>query len=300
VDGTVGTLGRNRTGDVQIRNLVLSPLSYEGVTACGRRDSNPLRQSTCFTGRPDSPASALPLGVVRRTRARARTWDVRCVGPVLFLLSYTGVRSADGTRTRTFPGESRATLPVRPPRRGGGRGRTATGLHPNRFRDGGRRRLSAGSSRSTASGWPDSNRRPLGPKPSALTRLRHNPFAFPAGFEPATSTFVASRAVLLRHGNKVSPGGVEPPAFALSGRRSNRLSYGETKRRVQGSNLRRARPCRRLSKPQPYHSANPPRRRRRGSNPRPSARQADALPLSYVDLVKRVPGEGFEPTTFRP
>ena len=97
---------------------------------------------------------------------------------------------------------------------GGGRGRTVTGVCPNRFRDGGRRRLSAGSSNfGVASGWPDSNRRPLGSKPSALTKLRYNP--------------------------EVSPDGIEPPASALSGRRSDLLSYGETARREQGSNLRR-------------------------------------------------------------
>lgn len=65
---------------------------------------------------------------------------------------------------------------------------------------------------------------------------------------------------------------------------------------MQGSNLRRTAPCRRLSKPQPSHSANPPWRRRRGSNPRPTARQAVALPLSYVDLVVRnEPAAGLEP-----
>ena len=51
-------------------------------------------------------------------------------------------------------------------------------------------------------------------------RIERALHAFPAGFEPATSTFVASRAIQLRHGNIVSPDGVEPPTFALSGRRS--------------------------------------------------------------------------------
>ncbi len=32
----------------------------------------------------------------------------------------------------------------------------------------------------TTSGWPDSNRRPLGSEPSALTKLRHNPFRVPS------------------------------------------------------------------------------------------------------------------------
>ena len=89
-----------------------------------------------------------------------------------------------GLEPARVPGENRVTLPFRPPRpvalliacRGGRRGRTATGRNPNRFRDGGRRRLSAGSSRGATS---------------------------------------------------VSPGGVEPPTFALSERRSHLLSYGE-------------------------------------------------------------------------
>jgi hypothetical protein len=65
------------------------------------------------------------------------------------------------------------------------------------------------------SGWPDSNRRPPRPERGALTKLRYNPLigtggfeqrpprpdtAPPAGFEPAASTFVASRAFRLRHG----------------------------------------------------------------------------------------------------
>lgn len=56
----------------------------------------------------------------------------------------------------------------------------------------------------------------------------------------------------------VSPGGVEPPPSSLSARRPYQLGHGETVRRVQGSNLRRTAPCRRRSKPQPSHSANPP------------------------------------------
>lgn len=182
---------------------------------------------------------------ITSTRARVRTWDIRFVGPALYPLSYTGMcfRSGGWIRTTTVrinnplpcrwatpdrayaartgleparvPGENRVTLPFRPPRpvalliacRGGRRGRTATGRNPNRFRDGGRRRLSAGSSRGATS---------------------------------------------------VSPGGVEPPTFALSERRSHLLSYSELRGECRDRTCAGPQPCRRRSKPQPSHSANPP------------------------------------------
>jgi hypothetical protein len=50
----------------------------------GRRDSNPLSVSTCFTGRPDSPTSARPLGVTDRVR----TGNLRDHNPALYHLSY--------------------------------------------------------------------------------------------------------------------------------------------------------------------------------------------------------------------
>jgi hypothetical protein len=48
-----------------------------GVSACGRQDSNLLRQCDRFTADPDSPASARPLGVTGRSRtgtSRTTTW----------------------------------------------------------------------------------------------------------------------------------------------------------------------------------------------------------------------------------
>jgi hypothetical protein len=106
-----------------------------------------------------------------RVPAWVRTRDLRRVGTVLYPLSHRN-GSGDGIRTRDirlmrparttellYPavrragfepatcrlrgGSSTAELTARG---GGGRGRTATGNRPNRFRDGGRRQLSAGSS----------------------------------------------------------------------------------------------------------------------------------------------------------
>jgi hypothetical protein len=104
----------------------------------------------------------------------------------------------------------------------------------------------------------------------------------PAGFEPAASTFVASRAVQLRHGDLVSPAGLEPAPSSLSARRPYQLGHGETARRVRESNPRRAiRPVDGVaSRSLPARPTLLKRRRR--------ARQAIAVALSYVDV--RGPG----------
>lgn len=56
----------NRTSDLQVRNLALSPLSYEGMV--WETGFEPAQTSNGFTDRPDSPASALPDGVTDRNR----------------------------------------------------------------------------------------------------------------------------------------------------------------------------------------------------------------------------------------
>ena len=55
------------------------------------------------------------------------------------------------------------------------------------------------------SGRPDSNRRPPVPQTGALPSCATSRCVPPAGFEPATSTFVVSRAVHLRHRGVVFP-----------------------------------------------------------------------------------------------
>lgn len=52
--------GRNRTAGLQIRNLARYPLRYEGMVQ--EVGFEPTQRCTCFTGRPDSPTSALPRG----------------------------------------------------------------------------------------------------------------------------------------------------------------------------------------------------------------------------------------------
>lgn len=80
----------------------------------------------------------------------------------------------------------------------------------------------AGRVASPWSGWPDSNRRPLLPESSVLTKLHHNPCVPPARFERATSWFVARHSDPLSYGGMVLPAGFEPATFAVSERRSNR------------------------------------------------------------------------------
>src|SRR5690606_3662269 len=147
-------------------------------TPCGRRDSNPLSDSTWVTARPDSPTSARPRGVTARGRSgtsRTTTWRAQPVHH-----SHHGLRRGRDSNPRA-PVKALRRFQRRfrsqpaPPNRltahgGGGRGRTATGVTPNRFRDGGRRRLSAGSS---------------------LVGL--------AGFEPTTSASRTRRATKLRY-----------------------------------------------------------------------------------------------------
>ena len=78
--------GWTRTSHLRPRKPLLSSTELRG-RAWGWRDSNPLRRCTCFTDKPDSPASAHPQGVV---------------------LS----RAARGIRTPTGPGLGRPPLPL--------------------------------------------------------------------------------------------------------------------------------------------------------------------------------------------
>jgi hypothetical protein len=103
------------------------------------------------------------------------------------------------------------------------------------------------------SGWPDSNRRPPRPERGALTCLRYNPLVGTAGLEPTASGPPDQRANQLRHvpmrtpgadrtrdllvrsqalyplsyGGMVSPEGLEPSTSALSGPRSDQMSYDD-------------------------------------------------------------------------
>jgi hypothetical protein len=145
------------------------------------------------------------------------------------------------------------------------------------------------------SGWPDSNRRPRGPEPRALTKLRHNPVGM-AGVEPAASEPPARRATAaphpgtyprresnpdprlrrpvscpLDHKGMVPSAGVEPATTVVSERcpyHSGLDGLAESAR----FELARVSSRRRLSGPQPYQISqlsNVRARRRRGSNPRP-------------------------------
>lgn len=182
--------GRARTCGLRLRRAALYPLSYvgracAGGTTCGRRDSNPLSDSTWVTARPDSPTSARPRGVTARGRSgtsRTTTWRAQPVHH-----SHRALRRGRDSNPRA-PVKALRRFQRRfrsqpaPPSRltahgGGGRGRTATGVTPNRFRDGGRRRLSAGSS---------------------LVGL--------AGFEPTTSASRTRRATKLRYNPTCAPG----------------------------------------------------------------------------------------------
>jgi hypothetical protein len=58
--GGMRTPGPIRTADLDARNVALFPLSYDGMV--GAEGFEPSQQSTCFTGRPDSPASARSRG----------------------------------------------------------------------------------------------------------------------------------------------------------------------------------------------------------------------------------------------
>jgi hypothetical protein len=152
----------------------------------GTEGFEPSQQSTCFTDRPDSPASAHPLGVTGGGRARSLPVHGRALWPVSYShhrrayprrasnprppVCRTGAppvelhghvfgaracrapifRGADGPRTRNVSRVKAGRLcPLRPPR--------------------------------LASGWRDSNARPLGSGPSALTKLSHNPLTYVPG-----------------------------------------------------------------------------------------------------------------------
>jgi hypothetical protein len=88
--------GRNRTVGPQIRNLVLCPLSYEGLRVRrGIRTRSGLCPPDLQAG-PDSPnVGALTRCVIGGTRTR----DQPQVGP-LYPLSYETQRVTDGSRTR--------------------------------------------------------------------------------------------------------------------------------------------------------------------------------------------------------
>ena len=152
----------------------------------GTEGFEPSQQGTCFTGRPDSPTSAHPLGVTGGGRARYLPVHGRALWPVSYShhrrayprrasnprppVCRTGAppvelhghvfgaracrapifRGADGPRTRNVSRVKAGRLcPLRPPR--------------------------------LASGWRDSNARPLGSGPSALTKLSHNPLTYVPG-----------------------------------------------------------------------------------------------------------------------
>src|SRR3954471_4703511 len=78
--------GWTRTSDLQVRNLALSPLSYEGMDNNNVRAKGfePPQRSNWVTTSPDSPASARPRG---RDRA---------VPPVVWLRCPDSNRDLDG------------------------------------------------------------------------------------------------------------------------------------------------------------------------------------------------------------
>jgi hypothetical protein len=107
------------------------------------------------------------------------------------------------------------------------------------------------------SGWRDSNARPPGPEPGALTKLSYVPMRAPSRIRTCDPLIRNQVRYPLRH-QGMSPVG-------------------------------RSRTCCLLvisEAPQPLRPRRDTRRVR-GSNPQPSARQADALPLSYVGMVTR-------------
>jgi hypothetical protein len=102
--------GRIRTADLQVRNLALFPLSYEGMVRVPGADPGlPKRRlyrpgnvppfttrMGCLTGfEPASTGatsrSLMPSGVRHSTCGGSRTPDLLFVGQVLFQLSYTGI-----------------------------------------------------------------------------------------------------------------------------------------------------------------------------------------------------------------
>lgn len=106
---------------------------------------------------------------------------------------------------------------------------------------------------------------------------------------------VRSRTLFpLSYRGMVSPGGVEPPPSSLSARRPYHLGHGETCGGCRDRTCAGQRPVDGVANRSLPTRPTLPARRRRDSNPRPTARQAVALPLSYVDVVDPV---GFEPTT---
>ena len=172
----------------------------------GTEGFEPSQQSTCFTGRPDSPTSAHPLGVTGGGRARSLPVHGRALWPVSYShhrrayprrasnprppVCRTGAppvelhghvcRGADGPRTRNVSRVKAGRLcPLRPPR--------------------------------LASGWRDSNARPLGSGPSALTKLSHNP-PYACNDHGYESSDPAGRPVLVTGGyaTHVPGAGVEP------------------------------------------------------------------------------------------
>lgn len=251
---------------------------------------------------PRARVELAPVGLEGRCSFR-RAARAKCGAP-------PGTRTLlSGVRVRSITIHARGAWR----RRGGS---NAYRSYLNRFRDGGRRHLSAGSSIVGLAGFEPASSRP---RTERSTKLSHNPLVGTAGFEFATARPPAACSTKLSHVPMRTPSRIRtcdldvrsvarcptaPWGHGPVGRSRTccllviseaplPLRPRRELRKVRESNPRRC-DRRRVSNPRALPTANPPWRQRGESNPRPSARQADALPLSYVGMVDPV---GLEPTT---